>query len=138
MILTKLNSSKTVNVRIAKYTIKWDKSPSNEQKILQDFLYPLWKNHIVLAEMRVPGSKMRCDIVNVTKMLILEYSPASHHGTFNKFFHKNRVKYWESIKRDVQKEDWAAVNGFKMVTLDKDHLSKLSVDMFKEEFGAIL
>lgn len=134
MRVKKLNSSKFILINVGKYLIDWNKAPSKGQKKLQKFLYPYLKSHIVLAEMRVPGSLWRFDIVDCNTHIIYEYSPESHHNNYNEFFHHDRVGYSKSIISDFNKEEWANQNGFKVVHIIEDDLDKLSLDYFKSNF----
>ena len=127
--------NKEITIKISKYRIEWDKAPSKEQQILQDFLYKYWKNHIILSEMRVPRCLWRFDLVNCNKRIIIEYSPESHHNNFNKFFHKNRAGYLRSLKSDLYKYEWAEKNGFKIIEIVKKDLDKLSVEYIEEISG---
>lgn len=134
MKVRKYKSQKEVTISIKRYTIEWESAPSKGQQVLQNFLYPYWKNQIILAEMYVPGTKWRFDIVNCNKKIILEYSP-SHHNSFNPFFHKNRAGYLKSLKSDIYKRDWAAINGFKVIDIDESDLDNLSINYFVDKFG---
>lgn len=129
--------TKEILIKINKYKINWLKSPSKEQQILQDFLYPYWRAKIVLKEVYIPSSKMRLDIVCATNRIVIEYSPKSHHGTFNKFFHKNRQNYGRSIVRDSKKVDWILDprNNLKYLELNEDDLPLLSVRYLEETYG---
>lgn len=135
MVVTKWKSTKKATVRISEYFIDWAKAPSKGQKAFQDFIFPYWGQDIVLAELRIPGSQKRCDIVNVTKKVIVEYSPCSHHAKFNKFFHGSRANFLKTIKTDVEKAEWAEVNGFLFVELIEDDIPKLSEDYLTTRFN---
>ncbi len=129
-------SEKLILINTKKYKINWDKKVSKGQKILQDFLYPYWRNYLVLQEMRVPSTLWRFDLVNCSKKIIIEFSPKSHHNNFNKFFHKSRSGYLRSLKADMYKYEWATEqNGFKLIELDDSDLPLLSVKYLEEKFG---
>ena len=132
-----INFSREVSVNIRKYLIDWNSAPSKEQKIIQDFLYPYWRHKIVLREFRIPSSLLRIDLFCYTSRLCLEYSPTSHHGTFNKFFHKNEANYKESIIRDYNKYDWInhPKNNLRYLELNEHDLSNLSVGYIEKKFG---
>ena len=138
MKLYKLNSNKIVNLNISKYLIDWNKSPSKEQKLLQDFLYPFWRHSIILSELCVPGSLLRIDLVNVNKRLCIEYSPESHHGNFNKFFHRHRNNYLQSIKRDFFKYEWIIKNKFSLLELNEEDLNNLNYEYFVKKYSIYL
>lgn len=82
---------------------------------------------------------MRIDLLNCSSKICIEYSPKSHHGNFNPFFHGNRIGYYNSIKRDAKKEQWVEKNGFTFIELDeKDIKENLRYDYFVEKFGVYL
>lgn len=138
MKFKKLNSSKEINVNINKYLIKdWDnfeKRISGPERKVLTFLKPYWKNHYVLREFRIPGSKLRIDVMNIHLRICLEVSPEATHSKFNKFMHGSRIGYLGTIKRDLQKEDWIKDNGFKYVCLMDEDLNNLSKEWFKEKY----
>jgi hypothetical protein len=135
MKVFKYNSTRLCTIPINRYKINWEKAPSKGQLELQKFLYPYWKSYLVLKEMRVPGTLWRFDIVNCNKRLIIEYSPKSHHGSYNKFFHKNRAGYGKSLNADVSKYEWAVEqNGFKLIEITEEDLPNLSVQFFQNRF----
>jgi len=134
MYLKKLESETLVKVNLIKKRIKWDKAPSKGQQVLQDFLFPMWNDNIVCAEWYIPGSKLRIDIINFTKRMCLEYSPKSHHGNFNKFFHRNAPKYFQAMQRDYDKVTWCEDNNFKLLELDEEDVTNLSIAYFKKKF----
>ena len=143
MKLTKLKNNSLVPVNINKYLIDWNKAPSKGQLELQGFLVKYWKSDLVLAELRIPGSLLRVDILNATKNIIFEFdgsssSGGSFHNQFTPFFHKNRTGYLNSIKRDYVKEDWAARNGYTLIRIESADLSNLSYDYFKEKHSILL
>src|SRR3990167_7116667 len=92
-----------------KYRIKWDrKAPSKGAQIVKDFLFQNCKNHVLFEEYRLPSSRLYCDWIDATLKLCLEYDDkeeTGHHNHFNKFFHKTRLGYLNSIKRDIKKEE---------------------------------
>jgi hypothetical protein len=135
MKVLKYKSHKLVTINIRKYAIDWTDAPSKGQKVLQDFLYPFWKNSIILSEMRIPGTLMRFDLVNCNKKLIIEYSPISHHDNFNKFFHKDRIGFLKSLKNDIEKRKWAQENGFQVLDIQESDLKDLSLSYIKRKFG---
>lgn len=133
-----LNSQRQINVNPSKYRIDWDRKVSGPQKKVKDFLYPYWKNKLILEEFRVPGADMRFDLVNLTDRVIVEVSPNSVHRQFNPFFHKNIFNFKESVKRDFMKREWAEKNKFSFVEIYDEDMPKLSKAWFFETFDIIL
>jgi hypothetical protein len=132
------NSNKTINVDIVKYRIDWDRAVSKPQKAVKDFLYRYWKGKIILEEFKMPGMRYRFDLVNMNDHVIVEVSPKKVHGEFNKFFHKTRLGYVNSIKRDMFKIEWAEKNGFTLVEIFDDDIDVLSREWFREKYGVEL
>ena len=137
MYFNRWKSNKQSNVNIAKYIIDWNHSPSKEQQILQDFLYIFWKNKVILAEFRIPGSLFRIDILNLTDKIAIEYSPESSHD-YNPYFHKNRTEYVLRVKADLDKIDWMKKSGFKPIEVTSDDLPMLSKKLFIDKFQIYL
>ena len=121
---------------VSKYLIDWNKkSRSKVQLSVKKFLEPFWKSQIVYEEFPVYGSRMSVDILNATKKLAIEVQ-GKQHGEFNKFFHGNsRLKYLESIKRDIKKAEWLEANGFTLIEIEEAEAELLSRKFFQEKFG---
>lgn len=128
------NSTKSINIDIVKYRIDWDRVVSKPQKAVKDFLRPYWKGKVILEEFRMPGSRFRFDLFNVTDHIIVEVSPKKVHGEFNKFFHRTRLGYAKSLKRDMSKYDWAEQNKFVLVEVFDDDINILSREWFREKY----
>lgn len=127
---------KAVSKNVSQYLIDWDaKSRSKVQFKTKQFLKTFWKNHIVYEEFPVFGSRLKVDIVNATLRVAVEVH-GSQHSEYNKFFHgDSRLNYLKSIKRDVAKENWLAINKFQLVEVYEDEVNDLSVGFFKEKFN---
>ena len=123
-----------VNKNVSRYLIDWEKkSRSNLQFRVKQFLKQYWENHIVYEEFPVYGSRMKVDIVNATKYIAVEVN-GQQHGSFNKFFHNSRYGYFQSISRDVKKEEWLEKNGFDLITIEYNEVEDLTEQFIKEKF----
>ena len=131
-----VNSNKEINVNVTPYLIKWAKKSgvSGPQQLVNKALYPYWKNHVVLAEFRLPKSLYRADLINLTLKIFLEVSPESTHGKFNKFMHGSRAGYLGVIKRDEEKRIWAENNGFTYVEVMDDDFIEFEEGRVKQWF----
>lgn len=138
MKFKKLNSSVEVNVNIANYKIDWEQKVSAPQKKVTDFLRQFWEYDYVLQEFRVPGSLLRFDIVNITKKIIVEVSPASTHDKYSKFIHKSRGGFLKRVKSDADKKKWAEQNEFSFIELGTEDIKNLSKEMIEEKFEVII
>lgn len=130
MKIKKLRSNKEVSVNITKFKIDWDKKISKPQKQVKDFLYPDWRYDLVLEEFLIPGSKLRFDLVNITKKICVEVSPRQHFK-FNEFLHKNESNFLESIKRDDNKRNWCIQNEYRFVEITEEELKDLKQEHFE-------
>lgn len=138
MKFTKLNSDKIVNVNIFEYKLDFDNIIGSRPEIkVKTFLKPYWSGDLVLQEFIIPGSRLRIDIVNINKMIVVEVSPASTHS-FNKFFHKNVAVFAGRLKKEIFKQEWCINNGFNYVELGDEELANLTKKMFKEKFDISL
>ena len=119
-----------------KYRIKWDrKAPSKGAQIVKDFLFQNCRNHVLFEEYRLPSSRLYCDWIDATLKLCLEYDDkeeTGHHNHFNKFFHKTRLGYLNSIKRDIKKDQILELNGYKVVRIFEEDLP-LTIQWFEKQ-----
>ena len=129
-------NGKLINKNIKKYIINWDgKSRSKLQFKFKQFFYLYWKNHIVYEEFPVYGTMLKVDFLNATKKIAVEVQ-GNQHESFNKFFHNDsRLKYLQSIKRDVEKEKWLKINQFKFLELYEQDLKNISPQYIEEKFN---
>ena len=128
-----------VYINLNKYRVNWDSScKSNFQFVIKKFLETYWRNHIVVEEMRIPGTRLTLDMVNFTMRVIVE-TQGDQHRQFNKFFHKDsRVQYLNGLKRDGLKIKWAELNNLIFVEIYKEDISNLNSVWFKTKFGIVL
>lgn len=140
MRLKCLNSNKLQRITIKNYLIDWDKpSVSKPQTTVKNFLYDYWKNCIVLEECRIPGSLLRLDFLNINKKIIIEVSPKNVHDQFNLFFHKTRIGYLNSLKRDFKKIEWAEAAGYTLLEIYEEDIKKnLNYEWFVQKFAVYL
>ena len=127
-------NGRLVSKNVTKYKIDWDKKcRSKIQFNVKTFFKDYWENHICYEEFPVFGSRMKVDIVNATKYIAVEVN-GQQHGSFNKFFHNSRYGYFQSISRDVKKEEWLEKNGFDLITIEYDEVEDLTEQFIKEKF----
>ena len=81
---------------------------------------------------------LKVDILNATKRIAVEIQ-GNQHESFNEFFHDHsRLKYLQSIKRDVKKEKWLELNEFKFLELYESDLKNLSPQYIEEKTGILI
>ena len=131
MKVTGLKSSRSYSLCVNDYLIDWRREVSRPQAAVKAFLYPYWHTHIVLEECRVPGSRLRVDLINLTRRIVIEVSPSSTHS-FNRFFHQNKLAFGAAVRRDLDKQAWAERNGFQYIELNDDDIAALSPQLFAD------
>lgn len=124
-----------VNKNVEKFRIQWDeKSRSNIQFQVKQFLKPFWLGHVVYEEFPVYGSRLKVDIINFTRRIAIEVH-GNQHFKFNKFFHNDRRSNWlNSLKRDDDKLVWLEKNGIFVVEILEDEVPKISEEFMLEKF----
>ena len=127
------------NLSTARYRIDWDKAISGPQKAVKDFLRPYWENKLVLEEARIPNTRLRIDLMCPSEGLIVEVD-GGQHESYNQFFHGSLAGYVKSIKSDLQKQQFADLNGYTLIRIKEDEIKRglLSAEWIKETFGVTL
>lgn len=121
-----------------KYLVKWDEiRGSKAQFNTKQFFKKYWIHDVVCEEFIIPGSRLRLDLINFTKKIAIETSGAQHE-TFNKFFHKNRIGFIKSVKRDFQKIEWLEKNSITLIEIYDSEVPDLSEDFLLAKFNLIL
>ena len=128
-------AGKLVYKSVRKYRIDWGKKcRSNIQYEVKQFFHPYWKTQICYEEFPVYGTRMKVDMINMTKRIAVEVQGAQHEA-FNKFFHGNsRANYLKSIRRDYDKAVWLENNNFKLLEIKEEDLPSLSRGYILEKF----
>ena len=124
-----------VNKSVTKYRIKWDaECRSNFQFEVKQFFKTYWYGQICYEEFPVYGTRMKVDLINMTKRIAVEVQGAQH-DQFNKFFHNNSLaNYLRSITRDYEKRTWLESNKFKILEIIDEDLPLLSRSYIQEKF----
>lgn len=126
---------KLINKSVTKYRIKWDgECRSNFQYEVKQFFKKFWYGQICYEEFPVYGTRMKVDLINMTKRIAVEVQGAQHEQ-FNKFFHNNsRANYLKSITRDHDKIVWLENNNFKILEIFDADLASLSKKYIFDKF----
>lgn len=124
-----------VKVNSSKYKINWDKKiGSNPQFKTKQFLKNFWLSESVCEEFIIPSTRLRVDFINFTKKIVIEVS-GQQHENFVKFFHRTRVGFLKSIKRDFSKIKWAEINNFTFIEIYDYEVESLSRDFIEKKFN---
>jgi hypothetical protein len=120
---------------VQKYRIDWEaECRSNLQYEVKQFFKPYWYGQICYEEFPVYGTRMKVDLINMTKRIAVE-AQGAQHDSFNKFFHNNsRANYLSSIKRDYDKRVWLENNNFKVLEIFEEDLPSLSKKYIADKF----
>tara|TARA_Y100000401_G_scaffold87342_1_gene72780 strand:- start:4354 stop:4770 length:417 start_codon:yes stop_codon:yes gene_type:complete len=124
-----------VNKSVSKYRVDWEgKCRSNIQFEVKQFFKTFWYGQICYEEFPVYGTRMKVDLINMTKRIAVETQGAQHES-FNKFFHNNsRANYLRSITRDYDKIVWLENNNFKILEIFEEDLASLSRKYILDKF----
>ncbi len=120
------NNLVNVDVRESSYPIR-NRHPSEFQAKVYEKIREKYPNEIVLEEYNVCGSKLRIDFFLPRLGIAIEASP-EHHVKHTKFFHgdRNSGKFAGQIRRDITKEKFIEINGFKLIVIeDEKDLGKI-------------
>lgn len=95
--------------------IHWKKpSRSKIQFRCKQLLEPIWRADVVFEEFPVFGTRMKVDIVNVTRHIAIEVQ-GRQHDKLVPYFHGDKYGWGDSIDRDEKKAQWLELNGFRLV-----------------------
>jgi very-short-patch-repair endonuclease len=114
-----------------KYLINWDKpSRSKFQTRVKDFLRSYWQHDVVFEEFRVVGTRLTLDFYNANKKIAVEVQGAQH-TKYVKFFHKNKFKYSDQLKRDEKKFQFCEANKIKLAEVYPQ--DKITASLFDDQ-----
>lgn len=131
-------NGKLINRNVTKYLIKWDEgSLSQAQFKVKQFVKRYWCASICYEEFPVYGSRMKVDLVNMTKKIAIEVN-GEQHSEFHYFHNGSRIKYLNQIKNDVSKSKWLKLNNFKEVIIYTKEIPELSEKFFLDKFNIVL
>lgn len=124
-----------VSFNCKKYIVNWNgSSKSNFQREVKLFFKQFWFSDFCVEEFPVIGTRLKCDFINFTRRYAVE-SDGNFHNKFNLFFHKNRMYYLKSVKRDLIKEKWFELNSLCILRIKQDELKFLSPEWIKNKYN---
>lgn len=139
MKFPKFQSNKEININISKYLVDWNYKVSGPQLKVKNFLKLYWRNNVILEEFLIPGSRLRIDILNISKKIAIEVSPESTHGKYNKFLHGSVDGYKKMFKRDLDKIKYIEEQlKYKYIELVDEDIDNLSKELFLSKFNVYL
>jgi len=130
----KTTAGKSIDIKTTKYFISWDDdSLSKFQFKVKQFLKPFWKSHLCFEEFPVAGTRMRVDLINLSKKIAVECNGFQHEDP-KAFYHKNHSSFLGQLARDLKKERFCVLNNIQFVEIYENDMP-LSKAFFKEKFN---
>jgi very-short-patch-repair endonuclease len=124
-----LNGKEKLLKNASKYLINWrTKTRSKFQDEVKKFLKAYWNDDFVFEELRLVDTRMTFDFYNANKKIAIEVQ-GQQHTKFVPFFHGNRNKFLQQLKRDNKKLEFCEMNGIKLVEIYS--ISELNKDFFE-------
>lgn len=109
----------------SKYRMDWmRRAPSVLAQTVKNFLMMHFHNDVWFEEYRLPRSKMRVDFLNATRKFAVEPG-GRQHREFVRYFHRDRLGYAASFKRDLNKEDFLNQNGYDFIEVMDGDIDRL-------------
>ena len=136
-MLFKTLNGRDRDVSLAPYLIDWDRVVSGPQKAVKDFLFPYWSGKTVCEEFKIPASRMRVDLLCINDSIMVEVDGAQH-DKLNLFMHGSVSGFTAAIKRDLEKQRWAELNGLQYIVIKQHEIPLLSCEWIEKTFGVVL
>ena len=132
-------NAKDQNINTSKYVINWkDDSLSKIQYRIKSFLYPYWRGHVVFEELRLAGTRLRLDFLNITRNIAVEVDGKQHTDPKNYFNGGNKFTWLAQVERDLEKDRWCELNGFKLVRINESEVDSITSEWFLEKYDIAL
>ena len=97
---------------------------SELHKKAKKLIEEMFPHDIILEEVSLAGSRtqdgggiLRADMFVPNRNLIVEVHGEQHYK-FNKFFFKNKLKFYKAQARDREKREWCSINDIRIVELN--------------------
>ena len=118
-----------------KYKVNWDKKvASNLQFSVKTFIKPFWQHHSVYEEWVIPSSKLRLDLFNTYKKIVIEIH-GRQHQTYVEHFSRSRAGFLASFRRDLIKEKWVLDNNLILIEIFEEDIKNLSRQWFIDKYN---
>jgi len=120
---------------LKKYLIDWNASSRSKfQTTVKKFIKTYWDQDVVFEEFPVVGSRLSLDFYNANKKIAIEVQ-GQQHTKYVEFFHQNRFKYLDQLKRDQNKEKFCEINNIVLVAIYQNDI--IDRELFESQ-GVIL
>ena len=108
---------------------------SKGHELARQILKEIFPSYIIYEEITLPGSKEKtqtkplyADFLIPNIRIIVEVHGQQHY-TYSSFFHKDKLDFYRSKKRDQIKKKWCELNNFSYIELKYDRQSKWREDI---------
>lgn len=131
----KTHTGREVNINVNKWIIDWD-APcrSKFQFRINQFFRPFFQYSVCLSEFKVPGKRLFVDLLNVSQKIAVESMGEQHRSCVLGYFHKTRLDFGKSIKRDFEKLEFLNRNNIKLIEVYPEDEKNLSPKWIKDNF----
>ena len=107
---------KPYRLKLKRKTLSKQSGPHQRAHSILKELYP---HSLIYEEVKIPGSKLRIDLYLPVENLAVEVQ-GEQHEEYNEHFHKNKMGFLLSKKRDLDKKKWCELNNITLVRLYKN------------------
>ena len=107
-----------VDIKPSSFPIKKYSKSALQQKV-GEYLQNKYPHCSVLEEYPIAGTRMHVDFFIPQRKEIYEID-GEQHSSFNSHFHGSKLtsdKFAKQVSRDIVKEQWAEMNGFKLIRI---------------------
>ena len=101
---------------LANYHNRPSTNPSSNHLRCRELLLTIWPSETILEEVGLPDVNLRLDFYLPRQRLALEVHGEAHYS-YIPHFHKHRIGYANSIKRDNRKKEWCELNHITLIEL---------------------
>lgn len=100
-----------------------DKCKSESQYLLGQLLKRIYPGYVICEEFVIPDTRLSIDFFIPALGIIFEFD-GSQHAKYNSFFHSSKKAFEAQVGRDHTKEEWCAINNFRIVRVTNKNISK--------------
>lgn len=82
----------------------------------RQLLHSIFPLESIIEEVKIPRTRLFIDFFIPTKEIVVEVHGEQHYK-YNTHFFKNKLEFFEAVKRDQKKIDWCEINNFTFIAL---------------------
>lgn len=103
-------------IDISKYKYREDRKVSQYHARARKILKKMYPQDIILEEITMPGEHLYLDFFIPSRDLCIEVQGEQHYS-FSSKFHKNKMEFFQGLRRDQRKRQWCEINSLTLVCL---------------------